>query len=253
MSAVKTTSEHATDRGTEHSTQWDSTASSVVGHVRKINEDAYLDLREQGLWVVADGMGGHSRGDYASQTIIEHLISFTCADNSEASLSLLRERLHAANHHCREQANGQMMGSTVAVLFFQGEHGYILWAGDSRIYRLRDGESTQITDDHSLVQELYRLGELTAEEAETHPSGNVITRAVGVADELDLQIRQLTLQAGDRFLICSDGLFKDVNPKELFVNFELPTAQHALDEMVDFALKRGGGDNITGIVVQIAA
>lgn len=248
MSAVETTSKQTT----ENATVWDSTSSSVVGHVRKINEDAFLDLREQGLWVVADGMGGHSRGDYASQTIIEHLISFTRADTGEASLSLLRERLNAANHHCREQAKGQMMGSTVAALFFQGHHGYVLWAGDSRIYRLRDGESTQITDDHSLVQELYRLGELTAEEAETHPSGNVITRAVGVADELDLQIRQLTLQEGDRFLICSDGLFKDVNQSELFENFELPSSQHALDEMVDFALKRGGGDNITGIVVQIA-
>ncbi len=249
MSAVEPPIEQAN----EHPSQWNSTASSVVGHVRKINEDAYLDLREQGLWVVADGMGGHSRGDYASQTIIERLISFTRADTGEASLSLLQERLIAANRHCREQAKGQMMGSTVAALFFQGEHGYIVWAGDSRIYRLRDGESTQITDDHSLVQELFRLGELTAEEAETHPSGNVITRAVGVADELDLQVRQLTLQAGDRFLICSDGLFKDVNQSELFENFERPSPQHALDEMVDFALKRGGGDNITGIVVQIAS
>jgi len=264
MAAAETTSDNIAEREPGNVTQgnpsgqtaggavWNSTACSVVGHVRKINEDAFLDLREQGLWVVADGMGGHSRGDYASQTIIEHLINFTRAADAETSLSSIRERLNAANLHCREQADGHMMGSTVAALFFQGEHGYILWAGDSRIYRLRDNESTQITDDHSLVQELYRLGELTAEEAETHPSGNVITRAVGVSDELDLQIRQIKLQAGDRFLICSDGLFKDVNPQELFVNFELPTAQHALDEMVEFALKRGGGDNITGIVVQIA-
>jgi len=230
---------------------WSSTASSVVGHVRKINEDAFLDLREQGLWVVADGMGGHSRGDYASQTIIDHLIGFTPSADSADSIKDLQQRLEAANEHCRQHADGQMMGSTVAALFFQGEHGYVLWAGDSRVYRLRDGESAQITDDHSLVQELYRLGELTAEEAETHPSGNVITRAVGVADELDLQIRQLTLEPNDRFLLCSDGLFKDVAQPELYENLELPTSQHALDEMVKLALKRGGGDNITAIVVQI--
>ena len=252
MPPATPTSEIVTHSVTHSVTTWDSTASSVVGHVRKINEDAYLDLREQGLWVVADGMGGHSQGDYASQTIIEHLIGFTRAADNETSLNSLRARLKAANQHCREQANGQMMGSTVAALFFQEEHGYVLWAGDSRIYRLRDSQSTQITDDHSLVQELYRLGELTAEEAETHPSANVITRAVGVADELDLQIRQLSLQASDRFLICSDGLFKDVAQAELFSNFELPTAQHALDEMVDLALKRGGGDNITAIIIQIA-
>jgi len=244
MSSVQATSEPATT--------WSSTASSVVGHVRKINEDAFLDLREQGLWVVADGMGGHSRGDYASQAIIDHLIGFTPSKDSETSIKILQERLEAANQHCREHADGKMMGSTVAALFFQDNHGYVLWAGDSRIYRLREGETTQLTDDHSLVQELYRLGELTAEEAETHPSGNVITRAVGVADDLDLQVRQLSLQANDRFLLCSDGLFKDVAPPELYENLELPTAQHAIDEMVDLALKRGGGDNITAIVVQIA-
>ncbi len=229
----------------------DSTSASVVGHVRKINEDAYLDLREQGLWVVADGMGGHSRGDYASQTIIEYLSSFTRSNSVEESLNALQTRLEAANRHCREHAEGQMMGSTVAALYLHAPHAYVLWAGDSRVYRLREGKANQLTDDHSLVQELYRLGELTADEAETHPSGNVITRAVGVADELDLQIRQVSLQAADRFLICSDGLFKDVSQSELCINLTLPTAQHALDDMVELALKRGGGDNITAIVIQL--
>ncbi len=96
------------------------------------------------------------------------------------------------------------------------------------------------------------MGELTAEEAETHPSGNVITRAVGVADELGLQVRQVSIEAGDRFLICSDGLFKDVTQPELFKNFELPSIRQSVDEMLDFALKRGGGDNITAIVIQVA-
>lgn len=231
--------------------EWDSVAVSVVGHVRKINEDAYLDLREQGLWAVADGMGGHSRGDYASQSIIEHLGSFIQAPTSEASLDSLKTRLEAANEHCREHADGQMMGSTIAALLLQQGLGYLLWAGDSRIYRLRDKQTSQLTDDHSLVQELYRLGELTAEEAETHPSANVITRAVGVADDLGLQVRQISVEPGDRFLICSDGLFKDVTQPEMIENFELPSIRHSIDEMVNFALKRGGGDNITAIVIQV--
>jgi len=145
------------------------------------------------------------------------------------------ERLRKANDVCREATDGQMMGSTVAVLHIHQDKAYVVWAGDSRIYRLRGDEFSQLTDDHSLVQELHRLGELTASEAENHPSQNVITRAIGVNDELDVQVRQVELEAGDRFLLCSDGLFKDVKPS------------------VELALRRGGTDNVTAIVVQVAA
>jgi len=231
--------------------RWYSCAASDVGHVRKVNEDAFLDAREQSLWVVADGMGGHSRGDRASQAIIEELHSFVAATSARASLDDLVRRMNAANRFCRESSDGQVMGSTVAALYLHGNRAYLLWAGDSRIYRYRGGDFAQLTEDHSLVQELHRLGELTAEEAENHPSSNVITRAVGVGDELDVQVRQLDLLAGDRFLLCSDGLFKDVKPTEVHANLIRPAPRQALDALMALALRRGGTDNVTGIVVQV--
>lgn len=231
--------------------RWFSCAASDVGHVRKVNEDAFLDAREQSLWVVADGMGGHSRGDRASQAIIEEMQGFVAADSARASLDDLNRRLEAANRFCREASDGQVMGSTVAALYLHGNRAHLLWAGDSRVYRYRRGEFVQLTEDHSLVQELHRLGELTAEEAENHPSSNVITRAVGVGDDLDVQMRQVDLESGDRFLLCSDGLFKDVRAAEVRANLSRPSPRQSLDALMALALRRGGTDNITGIVVQV--
>jgi len=240
-----------TTPATTSARHWFSCAATDVGHVRKTNEDAFLDAREQSLWVVADGMGGHSRGDRASRAIIEQLHDFTVQEFAEGSVENIVERLSSANRFCREASDGQIMGSTVAALYLHGDQAWLVWAGDSRVYRLRDDELTQLTDDHSLVQELHRLGELTADEADNHPSSNVITRAIGVADELDVQIRSVDLLAGDRFLLCSDGLFKDVDAKEIHDNVALPSPAQALEASVELALRRGGTDNVTGIVVQV--
>ena len=124
---------------------------------------------------------------------------------------------------------------------------------DSRIYRYRDAQLQQLTDDHSLVQELYRLGELSAEEADNHPSSNVITRAIGVNDELEVQVRETEVRPGDRFLLCSDGLFKDLQSHELAELIALPSAQHALDRLLSTSLTRGGRDNVTLVIVHVAA
>jgi len=231
--------------------QWFSCAETNLGHVRKINEDAFLDAREQSMWAVADGMGGHSRGDRASHSIIDALHTFTASENALDSVEDILKRLGEANALCRQLAQGSVMGSTVAVLYIHENKAFVLWAGDSRIYRQRDGVFSQLTDDHSLVQELHRLGELTADEAENHPSGNVITRAIGVADDIEVQVRQVDAQPGDRFLLCSDGLFKDVKPQEVGQNLALPSPRQALDRLVKLALRRGGTDNVTAIVVQI--
>lgn len=232
---------------------WYSRAASSVGHVRKINEDSFLDANEHGLWVVADGMGGHSRGDRASQEIITQLQSFEPSEaNRTFDIDNLKQRLERANMFCRQQVDGQVMGSTVALLYIHQQSAHAIWVGDSRIYRYRAGKLQQITDDHSLVGELHRLGELTEDEAENHPSANVITRAVGVSDELDLQVQQIELQPGDRFLLCSDGLFKDVHRDEVKANMELPSMEQALEKMMKLALRRGGTDNVTAIVVQLS-
>ncbi|MBX2886325.1 MAG: protein phosphatase 2C domain-containing protein [Granulosicoccus sp.] len=232
--------------------KWYSCAYTAVGHVRKINEDAFLDAQEQGLWAVADGMGGHSRGDRASQSIIDALQNFKAGPTAIDSVNDLMARLSIANDECRNLANGQVMGSTVATLYLSGNKAHLLWAGDSRIYLLRGEEFIQLTDDHSLVQELHRLGELTADEAENHPSSNVITRAIGVAEDIEIQVRQMDVLPGDRFLLCSDGLFKDVKQSEVADNLSLPSTRQALEALVNLALRRGGTDNVTGIVVQVA-
>lgn len=229
---------------------WFSFAATNVGHVREVNEDAFLDAREQNLWVVADGMGGHSRGDRASQIIVEKLQSFTMTPTAQGGVDDLLKRLNSANDACLTLSEGKVMGSTVAALYIHRDTGFVLWAGDSRIYRLRAENFEQITDDHSLVQELHRLGELTREEAENHPSANVITRAIGVSDELEIQVRQVNVQPGDRYLLCTDGLFKDVKPEEVENNLALPSPQQAMNKLLNLALRRGGTDNVTGIVVQ---
>ncbi len=233
-------------------TNWFSRAATAVGHVRKINEDSFLDASEIGLWVVADGMGGHSRGDRASQEIIAQLHNFKPSNSIRADVDNIIERLEKANTFCRLQLDGKVMGSTVALLYIHRGIAHAIWAGDSRLYRLRGGSLQQLTDDHSLVGELARLGELTEDEAENHPSANVITRAVGVSDDLDLQMRQVELQPGDRFLLCSDGLFKDVQRGEVQENLAMPSLEQALDKMMKLALRRGGTDNVTAIVVQLS-
>lgn len=226
---------------------------SHVGRVRTTNEDAYLDRQEQGLWVVADGMGGHSAGDVASQTVIEHLLEFTRREGLPANIDNLEDRLFSSNTDCRKISTGnKVMGSTVAMMFAYEPFCFFMWVGDSRIYRLRAGQLTQVTEDHSLVQEMHAMGEISAEEAAVHPSSNIITRAIGVRDELFVDIEYSTVEPGDRFLICSDGLYKDIRDNELRDLLNTDTSiDQATQKLMDTALERGGSDNITLIVIQV--
>ena len=231
---------------------WYSVSASKTGYVRTVNEDAHLDARENSLWVVADGMGGHSFGDKASRTVIEQLVDFKRNASSAQSLQDIEARLLKANSICREEADGHIMGTTVAALYAHDNNGYFIWAGDSRIYRFRGDGLVQLTEDHSYVQELVSLGELRREEMEQHPSSNIITRAVGVHQELEIETREAIVQPGDRYLICTDGLFKDVTQDEIAGAMALVTADETLESLVSLALGRGGRDNITAIVAQVA-
>ncbi|OED40768.1 hypothetical protein AB833_11590 [Chromatiales bacterium (ex Bugula neritina AB1)] len=230
--------------------QWHSAALSELGYVRSVNEDALLDAREQSLWVVADGMGGHSFGDEASQTIVDQLISFQRSDNMAESITDIEKRLTQANTICRDKSQGQVMGSTVVALFVHEPYCFFIWAGDSRIYRLRDSRLEQMTEDHSYVQELVTLGEIRREDMEKHPSSNIITRAIGVHDELQLENQHTLIESGDRFLICSDGLFKDLEHDEIAKGLSHTTVEESVQSLVDLSLERGGRDNTTAIVVQ---
>ncbi len=231
-----------------------SASLSEVGFVRKLNEDAALDRPDIGLWVVADGMGGHDSGDYASRLIVDLLGQVPPPSSAGSLLAETRNRLENANAILRakaaERGGGSIIASTVVVLLTHGEHFACLWAGDSRMYRLRDGEFLQVTHDHSHVQELVDVGVLSADEAESHPQANVVTRAVGADDSLTLDKKHDRLQAEDVFLLCSDGLTRVVPDDDIASILRQQDLDTAVQTLVDRALERGSRDNITVVTVK---
>ena len=197
---------------------WSSSSRTDVGMVRDINEDAYLDRPDLGLWAVADGMGGHTAGDMASGMICEALNAVKPPQALSEFLDEVESRLLRVNEKLRAIAKGNeshTIGSTVAALIARDRHAVCVWAGDSRIYRCRGGQIVQITQDHALVEELVEKGILTRLQASTHPQGNLVTRAIGATDVLKLDLEIVELQPGDVFILCSDGLDKEVNQAEM--------------------------------------
>ncbi len=232
-----------------------SWASTHNGAVRTHNEDRFVDLPEYGLWAVADGAGGHDAGEVASGMIAETLSSMPPDLGAAALLTEIRSRIEHTNTALCEAAAqrgpSSVIASTLVVLVARGGHFACLWAGDSRAYLLRDGALQQISRDHSLVQELVDAGAIRAEDAENHPRANVITRAVGGSDEtLELDKVSGPILAGDRFLLCSDGLCKTLHDDELAALLAGDTAQSPSDAMIAAALARKVNDNVTAVVIE---
>lgn len=231
-------------------------AKSHVGRVRKINEDSILALPDQRIWVVADGMGGHEAGDYASQTIVDS-VAVIPPDMPPADLMrALRQAIitaHERIHTAAETRFRTTVGSTVVALILTDTHFVAFWAGDSRIYLLRDGQISMLTSDHSVVGEFVAAGEMTWDEAESHPQSNAITRAVGVGDTLDLDKVRGEVLPGDRFLLCSDGLTKYAGFKFLENILAETPLETVADTLLNHALDSGGGDNVSIIVVDVPA
>ncbi len=231
-----------------------SWATTHVGTVRSHNEDALVNRPDLGLWAVADGAGGHSRGDVASRMIVEALEAIPPDLSAGEMLMEVRQRVTEAHNTLRgsdDDGNHVISASTVVVLIARGDHYACLWAGDSRAYLVRDGHMTQITKDHSLVQELVDAGAITAEEAETHPSANVITRAVGSDGELDLDKATSAMMPGDRFLLCSDGLCKTVPDAEMAALMATPGPGGPTEPLISAALTHRGRDNVTAVAVEV--
>jgi len=232
-------------------TELQSVARSHVGLVRELNEDACLARPDLGIWAVADGMGGHACGDYASGLIVGELGRVRRPASARELLQAVDETLARCNRTLIERADGgDVNGSTiVALLVF--EHNFaVIWAGDSRVYRLRDGRLEQLTRDHSLVQELVERGELAPEEARDHPLANRITRAIGADPELHLDVIDGRLEPGDQFLLCSDGLtgaVEDGAIQDLLGEAGQEVAVHGL---LAAALAAGGNDNVSAVVVR---
>ncbi len=226
------------------------------GMVRKHNEDNLLLRPEEGLWMVADGVGGAQAGDWASSQIVEVLQDMPAPQSAPEFLAQAVARLEAANLRMVNRAaerGGGMTASTVVLLLTHGVHYTCLWAGDSRCYLLRDGVMTQITHDHSEVQELIDAGALSPEEAERYPRANVITRALGVAPRVQLDRVAGRLQPGDRFLLCTDGLSRMVSDPEIAALLTEADIAGLPSSLIAAALSAGGHDNVTVMVVTCEA
>jgi serine/threonine protein phosphatase PrpC len=231
-----------------------SAALTHVGTVRPRNEDAVLERAEIGLWAVADGAGGHERGDYASSRIMAALRE---VDGVASGLSLVEEvkgSLAEVNREVRAKAAtigpNALIGSTVAVLLIWDGECCCLWAGDSRLYRMRAGQLHQLSRDQSHVQDMVDRGEILPEAAVDHPMANIVTNLVGAFDRLALEERRDRLEPGDILLLCSDGLSNAVTDVEIaHILIGSPFAATA-DRLIERALDRGARDNVSAVVVE---
>lgn len=230
--------------------------TAVVSHtgcVRAHNEDSYLSRPGSGLWVVSDGMGGHEAGRFASATVVEELGHVNDASAARDLLAECRRGLERANAALRAHAAARgvdMVGATVVALLVRQNAYACIWSGDSRVYRVRGGRIDQLTRDHSEVEELVGQGVLTREEARTWPRRNVVTRAIGAAREAELEIVDGTVEPGDTFVLCSDGLTAHVEDARIADLAGAREPQAAADALLALALERGGRDNVTIIVVR---
>jgi protein phosphatase len=242
---------------------------SDVGRSRKLNEDAFFRDDTLGLYVVADGMGGHAAGEVASAEAVETVFGMVkrgigpvldaneplTESRARAACRILEGSIQAATYMVfalaeldREKTG---MGTTISTALFIGGAIVIGQVGDSRVYRIRAGDAVQLTEDHTLVAWQVKQGLISAEEAKLSPHRNVITRAVGNREYVEVDTMVHAIQAGDRYLLCTDGLhgyFPD--PEELGVVAALG-GEDAIEEFIDIANRRGGRDNITAVLVEI--
>ncbi len=227
---------------------------SHTGLLRSGNEDSvYAGPR---VLAVADGMGGHAAGEVASAVAIAAMAPLDEDAPGSDLLDVLRARAEAANLHLREMVDSDAslsgMGTTLTAFLFAGNRLGMLHIGDSRAYLLRDGELAQITTDHTFVQSLVDDGRISAEEASSHPQRNLVTKALDGRSEIEPDLSVREVRAGDRYLLCSDGLTGPVGRlTTLQEALELSDPQAACDRLVQLALRGGGPDNITVIVADV--
>ncbi|MEO8240865.1 MAG: protein phosphatase 2C domain-containing protein [bacterium] len=228
-------------------------AKTHVGRVRKVNEDSILVLPDQQIWVVSDGMGGHEGGEYASRLVVDSIAVLPPDMAATEKLGQIRVAVQSAHSiiHAESESRKATMGATVVALVLADGHFGALWAGDSRLYRLREGKIEMLTTDHSVVAALVEAGQLNWDEAGKHPQSNAITRAVGVGEELELDKIRGEALPGDRFLLCSDGLNKYLTIAEIGAALRGVPIEVVTDNLVQMALDGGGADNVSVIVVDV--
>ena len=231
-----------------------------VGRVRESNQD-YVYTSESpvgnlpNLFIVADGMGGHNAGDFASKYTVEQIVAYIEKAPMTSPVDLIRGAVTKANGSLMAQAKSDTnlsgMGTTVVIATIVGDSMYVANVGDSRLYLLRD-DLKQITRDHSLVQEMVRMGEMDASEAKFHPDKNIITRAVGAIEELEIDFFEEHVQSGDLVLMCTDGLSNMVDDTDM--RQIIQTGRDVVEKvqhLVEAANRGGGKDNITVAIVEV--
>lgn len=222
---------------------WRSVGQTDVGRVRTVNQDAFLERPDIGLWVVADGLGGHTDGEVASRMVCDALADFTPPGAFDELVEGVRRRILQVNDHLLHMSarnRGGKIGSTVVVLLTRGAEAALLWAGDSRIYRLRDSRLAQLTRDHSAAMSMQGV------RVET----NVITRAVGVAQTLLLDEIRVEVRSGDRFLLCSDGLTRKMRDEQIEAWMQHGDIDVTVEGLIETTLEAGAPDNVTAVVVE---
>jgi protein phosphatase len=248
----------------------DSKSLTHVGMKRPLNEDSFCSNVEEGLYVVADGMGGHAHGEVASRLAvetIEEFIKLTSGDTDvtwpsgiDESLSLngnrLKTSIRFANQklleHARSSAGCEGMATTVVAILVEDNLAEIAHVGDSRLYLVRDGKITRLTSDHSWVNEQVQSGVIDSEQARNHPLRNVVTRALGGRPDLEVDVQTLEMQPGDRLLLCSDGLTTMLDDDEILrIVLGGDGGVDQTDELIRAANESGGEDNTTAILLKV--
>jgi protein phosphatase len=236
-----------------HSFRWTSASRSHPGHVREINEDACLDQAATGVWAVADGMGGHTLGEFASGLAVQGLKDLPTAEDLEQRVGAAIGRMREVNRRLRAEAQWRdvpLIGTTIAALVAAGRHCSCLWAGDSRIYLFRAGCLVQLTRDHNHLEAACSRPISRSDDTLARPRKNWITRALGAEDTLDIDRTTVELQDGDIFLLCSDGLSNEVSDLSIEQALLPGVCGMACDALVEMALGSEARDNITAVVVR---
>lgn len=232
-------------------TCWESYGITHTGKIRKINQDAFLDLADSQLWLVADGMGGHKDGEYASNAIVDALTTFIPEQTLGPTVSGIHRKLQAINQtlcDLAKKGEGQeIIGSTAAILLAYNQYCVALWSGDSRIYLFRKGKLNQITIDHNYESFLIANG-VSPEDIKAHPFAQSLTHAIGSDEEFFLEAKVQEIRPGDIFLLCSDGLNKEVADMEIESILQTTAIKEGVDQIMELCLLRRARDNVTVVV-----
>ena len=230
----------------------ESWARTHEGRVRDHNEDSYCAREPQGLWAVADGMGGHEGGEWASAKLAEALSGAELTGDFDEDGERVAEAIRTANGAIVAEARrrGRQMGSTIVALLVRDRRHKVLWVGDSRAYLLRGAALIRLSRDHSQVQEMVDRGLLSAEEAVGHPMSHILSRAVGVGEAIGIDRAEGEVLAGDVFLLSSDGLHGYVDEKEIARLLGRGPPESVSHELVELTLANGAPDNVTVAVIQ---